>query len=66
MTNEQLLGALNMTNNTYQLRDDLLDTVDVQKMVNFLKAKQEAAEQDNWIKELKDGDTFILQVAVKQ
>lgn len=55
-----------MTNKTYQLRDDLLDTVDVQKMVNFLKAKQEAAEQDNWIKELKDGDTFILQVAVKQ
>lgn len=55
-----------MTNNTYQLRDDLLDTVDVQKMVNFLKAKQEADEQDNWIKELKEGDTFILQVAIKQ
>lgn len=55
-----------MTNNTYQLRDDLLDTVDVQKMVNFLKAKQEAADQHDWIKDLKDGDTFILQVAVKQ
>ena len=66
MTNEQLLGALNMTNNTYQLRDDLLDTVDVQKMVNFLKAKQEAADQHDWIKDLKDGDTFVLQVAVKQ
>ena len=66
MTNEQLYNLIDNlepkeTNMEHlQLRNDLLEKVDIEKMVNFLKIKQ---EDDNWIKELKDGDTFILQIA---
>lgn len=68
MTNEQLYNLIDNlepkeTNmEQLQLRNDLLEKVDIEKMVNFLKIKQEAEKKD-WIGELKDGDTFILQIA---
>lgn len=68
MTNEQLYNLIDNlepkeTNMEHlQLRNDLLEKVDIEKMVNFLKTKQEA-EKEDWIGELKEGDTFILQIA---
>ena len=67
MTNEQLYSLIDNlepkeTNMEHlQLRSDLLEKVDIEKMVNFLKVKQEEENKD-WISELKEGDTFILQI----